>query len=62
MNDIEIKPIAFKVFDVFWGTGWNQWSRFEKKYFDGKLHLNLIKGIPMPKDKFSELYQLMKAK
>lgn len=59
---IVIKPIAHKVFDAFWGIGWDSWSRFEKKYFNGKLHLNLIKGNPMPKDAFRLLYESLEKK
>ena len=53
---IMIKPVAHKVFDAFWAQGWEGWSRFEKKYFNGKLHLSLVKGNPMPKDLFRSLY------
>lgn len=54
---LAIKPVAHKTFDCFWSKGWEGWSRFEKKYFNGKLHLNLIKGNPMPKDLFRQLYE-----
>lgn len=59
---IKIFPVAHKVFDCFWGQGWEGWSRFEKKYFNGKLHLNLIKGNPMSKDLFRSLYQSLEKK
>ena len=55
--ELVIKPVAHKVFDVFWAKGWEKLSRFERKYFNGKLHLNLIKGNPMPKDLFRSLYE-----
>lgn len=57
-EQLRMFPVAHKVFDAFWGEkGWEQWSRFEKKYFNGKLHLNLVKGNPMPKDLFRQLYE-----
>jgi hypothetical protein len=62
INDFVIKPVAFKIYDVFWGNGWDNWSRFEIKYFDGKMKLNLIKGKSMNKELFSKLYIELKGK
>lgn len=43
-----IKQLSTNVFDVFVGTGWNNWSRFERK---GKT-INLVKGKPLSKDEY----------
>lgn len=56
-----IRPVAFKVVDVFWNKGWDNWSRFEIKYFDGKMQLKLVKGKSMPKELFSQLYSELKS-
>lgn len=61
-NEIVVRPVAFKTVDVFWGIGWDNWSRFDIKYFDGKMQLKLIKGKSMPKDIFSTLYTELKSK
>ena len=52
-------PVNRKIVDVFWDLGWENWARFEKKYFGGKLHLTLIKGSPMKKHQFKELYTIL---
>ena len=54
-----IKAINKTTFDVFWDKGWDNWARFEKKHFGGKLHLNLIKGSPMKKHQFKELFTIL---
>ena len=51
-----VKEVNKRVIDVFWDSGWDNWARFEKKYFGGKLHLALIKGSPMKQHQFKELY------
>lgn len=61
-HSILIKPAGFKVVDVFWDKGWNNWSRFEIKYFNGKMYLNLIKGASMTKEAFNELYTTLSSK
>lgn len=62
MSNVIVKPVAHKVVDAFWGKGWDQWARFEIKYFNGKMHLQLVKGSSMPKDTYSELYTLLSSK
>lgn len=62
MTELVILPVAHKVVDVFWGKGWTQWARFEIKYFNGKIHLGLIKGVSMPKEVFSQLYSSLSTK
>lgn len=52
-----IKPANETTIDVFTGTGWNNWSRFEVKKFNGKPHLTLVKGQPMSKADFSTLFK-----
>lgn len=54
-----IKPVSKRIIDVFWDDGWENWARFEKKYFGGKLHLELIKGSPMKKHQFKELFTIL---
>jgi hypothetical protein len=54
-----IKHVNQQIIDVFWDSGWCNWSRFEKKYFGGKLNLALIKGSPMKKHQFKELYVIL---
>ena len=56
---ILIKEVTPRLIDVFWDFGWNNWARFEKKYFGGKLHLSLIKGSPMKKHQFKELFTIL---
>lgn len=56
---MSVLPVSNRVFDVFWGKGWDNWARFEKKYFNGKLHLQLLKGIPMRQHDFKTLIDSM---
>jgi len=46
-----IFPLGHQEFDVFFGKGWNNWSRFKK---EGKI-LKLVKGQALPKP----LYELL---
>ena len=54
---IVIKKANEKTLDVFTGIGWNNWSRFMVDFQKGRLSLKLIKGQPMRKEAFQQLYQ-----
>lgn len=56
---IVIKPVNEQLVDVFVGNGWNHWSRFYKSFNQGKLFLKLVKGVPMSKEDFRNLYEEM---
>lgn len=43
--------------DVFCGNGWTNWSRFAIENQGGRLHLKLLKGVPMKQEDFKSLYQ-----
>lgn len=51
-----IKKVNEHLIDVFVGNGWNNWSRFEVMFNHGKLLLKLVKGNPMHKEQFQDLY------
>ena len=51
------KKVNESLIDVFCGVGWNQWSRFEVKFENGRGVLKLVKGRPMEKAEFRQLYQ-----
>ena len=51
------KKVNESLIDVFCGIGWNQWSRFEVKFENGRGVLKLVKGRPMEKAEFRQLYQ-----
>lgn len=50
--DLKIVWLNDKMFDVFTGKGWDNWSRFRKE--DGN-KLKLIKGSPLSKQDFTKL-------
>ena len=52
-----IKKLNESTIDVFTGIGWAQWSRFEVKFENNRGTLKLIKGRPMDKTDFRQLYQ-----
>lgn len=59
MNIVIVKPIVFEskqYIDVFVDKGWNHWSRFEVAFVKGRLMLKLVKGKPMLKEQFKQLY------
>jgi len=52
-----IKRIDATNFDSFWGTGWDNWARFETQ-FNPETHqkfLRQVKGIEVPKPVMNEL-------
>jgi hypothetical protein len=52
-----IKRIDATHFDVFWGTGWDNWARFNIEYNVEKKHkfLRQEKGIEVPRPVMQEL-------
>ena len=56
-------PLVYKqrrnsnTLDVFTGMGWENWHCFEINYVHGKLLLKLVKGKPMQKTDFHNLYE-----
>jgi hypothetical protein len=52
-----IRKLDERTIDVFCGLGWNQWSRFEVQFDKGRGSLKLVKGRPMDKVDFRNLYQ-----
>ena len=54
---IVVKQASDTVVDVFTGKGWSNWTRFEVQHKQGKLHLRLVKGSPMSKEDFHNLYE-----
>lgn len=54
-----IKKVNESIIDVFTGTGWTQWSRFEVAFDKGRGSLKLVKGRPMDKADFRNLYQAL---
>jgi hypothetical protein len=52
-----VKKVNEKTLDVFVGKGWTGWSRFEAAFNHGKLLLRLVKGSPMRKEDFKQLYE-----
>lgn len=56
---ISVKVVNDQLIDVFVGKGWTNWSRFYVVYDKGRLHLKLVKGSPMTREDFNELYQLV---
>ncbi len=51
-----IKKVNETTVDVFTGVGWNNWSRFNVVFEGGRGSLKLVKGRPMLKDDFKQLY------
>lgn len=56
-NNIVVKKADEKTLDVFTGKGWVNWSRFEVHFNHNKLGLKLIKGTPMRKEDYKQLYK-----
>lgn len=54
---MELKRVGENMLDVFTGKGWTQWSRFEVSFNHNRLNLKLIKGSPMSKADFRQLYE-----
>ncbi len=47
-----IKRVSENMFDVFWGTGWNNWCRFSRQ---GK-HLKKMGGMSVPEQEMKEVW------
>ena len=45
--------------DVFTGTSWYNWSRFDIKRIKGKVFLNKVNGKPLKADEFKDLCQYL---
>jgi hypothetical protein len=56
MPSILVKKASETVLDVFTGKGWSNWSRFDLIHEKGRPILKLIKGKPMSKEDFKQLY------
>lgn len=52
-----IRQLNAHVFDVFIGSGWNNWTRFE---FTSKT-LKLINGRPLSREKYQEARKKIEA-
>ena len=59
MNNIVVKKSNETTIDVFVDRGWNNWSRFEVSFIKGRLMLKLVKGKPMQKEVFKQLYEAL---
>lgn len=53
--DFTIYSLGQQHYDVFFGMGWDNWSRFRRENHI----LKLIKGRPMPKDLYETLLKEM---
>lgn len=58
MNTYEIKALSDRVFDVFWGKGWENWARIQ----NNKGFLKQIGGEDIPRPVFSSLIQQFSTK
>ena len=53
-----VKHITDDVFDVFFGSGWENWCRFKLVVSRGRKHLNKVGGIGVPAEVMGELRQI----
>lgn len=49
---IEVQPLSEERVDVFTGTGWYNWTRFEVRRIKGRVFLNKINGKPIKDEEF----------
>lgn len=56
-----VKKVNEACVDVFVGAGWSNWSRFNIVFEKGRMSLKLVKGKPMMKEEFKQLYQQLSA-
>lgn len=49
------KYLTMDVIDVFFGTGWYNWARFEIRRIKGRVYLNKINGRAIPNTMFADL-------
>jgi len=54
-SDLEVKFIDRNHCDVFFGKGWENWTRFEIKRIKGKVFPIKLQGAPLPSETFKEL-------
>lgn len=53
------KQVNDTTIDVFTGKGWSNWTRFEVSHKHNKLFLKMVKGTPMSKEDFHQLYETL---
>ncbi len=55
----EVRDCGNNRIDVFCGTGWSEWTRFELKKIRSKVFLSKIGGRPVPQEVFKELCNVL---
>ena len=45
-NHVYVKLLVANTYDVWWGTGWNNWSRVDVNFLERRI--NHVKGAQLP--------------
>ena len=55
MEHLEVRRVSKYVFDLFYGTQWDQWSRVKK----GRSSTYVVQGQHLPKPELHRLHEIL---